>query len=238
MEEYNMKSKNTHFLAGILAAASLLFTLTALQTPTQASDTFDKSEISGPTGYFKSDKAQFAFHWKYLKTNKGVQTILIFGDFKKPQLQIGMPVLNNISKDRTTFTSQYKFVSTKGKLLNQKYYFPMKKISDNAYQVHLAYHNGGRVPSANGKSYIFTKTSKSPAKTYANRYSANSLRKTYTAQLEKSANDQYKKEKAAGKNVANPATNKAVQRRIKTKVNVAVQKSVKQIIKGFNYDVK
>lgn len=233
-----MKSTNPKLFAGIVGAASLLLVFTASSTPVKASNTFDKSEISGPTGYFKSNKARFAFHWKYLKTKKGVQTILIFGDFNKPELQIGMPVLNNISKDRTTFTSQYKFVNTKGKLLNQKYYFPIKKLSNNSYQVHLAYHNGGRVPSANGKSYIFTKTAKSPAKIYANKYSAQTLKKQYTTQLEKSANKQYKKAKAAGKNVANPATNKQVQKRIKAKVNSAVKKSVKQIIQGFNYDVK
>ncbi|PAL01154.1 hypothetical protein B8W96_03160 [Lentilactobacillus parakefiri] len=233
-----MKRNDLKRLTGTLAAASILFTLSAAASPARAADTFSKDEISGPTGYFKSDKAQFAFHWKYLKTSKGVQTVLVFGDFNKPQLQVGMPTLNNISKDRRTFTSQYKFVSTKGKLLKQVYYFPLVKLSDTTYRVHLAYHNGARVPSANGKAYTFTKTSKSPAKSYANKYAAKSLKKQYTAELEKSVQKQYQKEKAAGKNVSNPKTNKTVQKRIRNKVNNAVKKSVKQIIKGFNYNVK
>ena len=167
-----MKQLDKKLIGTTLGVASLLLTMTIIgTTPTHAADTFAKNEISGPKGYFKSDKAQFSFYWKYLKTNKGVQTILIFGDFKQPQLQIGMPVLNTISKDRKTFTSQYKFVSNKGKLLNQKFYFPIIKLSDATYQIHLAYHNGARVPSATGKAYVFTKTSKSPATTYANKYS-------------------------------------------------------------------
>lgn len=235
----NMKQLDKKLIGTTLGVASLLLTMTIIgTTPTHAADTFAKNEISGPKGYFKSDKAQFSFYWKYLKTNKGVQTILIFGDFKQPQLQIGMPVLNTISKDRKTFTSQYKFVSNKGKLLNQKFYFPIIKLSDATYQIHLAYHNGARVPSATGKAYVFTKTSKSPATTYANKYSKPSLTKQYTAQLEKSAEKQYRQQRAKGKNVANPAKNKTVQKKIKAKVNSAVKKNVKQLIKGFNYDVK
>ncbi len=95
-----MKQLDKKLIGTTLGVASLLLTMTIIgTTPTHAADTFAKNEISGPKGYFKSDKAQFAFYWKYLKTNKGVQTVLIFGDFKQPQLQIGMPVLNTISKD-------------------------------------------------------------------------------------------------------------------------------------------
>lgn len=230
-----MKLINPKLIASILGTASLVFTLTAFPTATQASDTFSDSEISGPTGYFKSSKAQFAFHWKNLKTDSGVQTILIFGDFHKPQIQLGMPSLNNISKDRKTFTSEYKFISSKGKLLTQKYYFPIKKLSDNSYQIHLAYHDGARVPSANGKSYVFTKSATSPAKSYAHKYSAKVLKKEYTLQLQASSEKQYRKEKAKGKSVSDPATNKTMQKKIAKRANAAVAKSVKQIIKGFNY---
>lgn len=204
---------------------------------TQAATQFSSKDISGPNGYFKSAKAQFAFHWKYLRTNRGIQTILIFGDFKTPQLQIAVPVLNRLSTNKKTFTTNYKMVNSKGKMLKQKYYFPIKQLSANRYQIKLARYKNGRVPSAKGKTYVFTKTNTSPAKSYAYKYSAKSLKAQYTKQAEQNTEKQYKAAKKKGENATDPSKSPSTQKQIKSNVASATKKSVKEIIKGFNYDV-
>ena len=206
----------------------------AAQTPTYASTQFSKSEISGPSGYFSSKKAGFSFYWKNLKTNRGIQTMLVYGDFKAPQLQIAVPTLNKLSKDKHTFLSNYKMVSSKGKLLKQQYYFKMKKLSSTKYQVKLACYNGGRVPSAKGKSFTFTKTKKSPAKSFASAYSKPAFMKKYTDELNQSAQKQYEEQKAKGQNVQDPSTSSEVQSEVKQKATEATNKSLKQFINGFN----
>lgn len=218
----------------VLATLSvgLAFTETGTLSNTHAASTFSSKDISGPSGYFSNSKLGVAFHWKNMRTSSGVRTILVFGDFKTPQFKIGQPVNNTLSKNKRTFNASYKMINN-SKLSKKNAHFKLLKLSATKYRVKLTKYQHGYIPSNSGKTYTFTLTKKSPAKSLANKFARPTLSKQYKTQMEKNLQEQYKKAKAAGKNVQDPTTDSDLQAKVTSTVNTQVNKTVKQIVKIF-----
>lgn len=222
-------------LAILLVISGFLLTFTLLLPNSSASTTFSSGDISGPSGYFKSARAQFAFHWKNVKTKQGIQTVLIFGDFQKPQIQTAIPTGNKISANKKTFYSTYRLINSNGKLQPTETSFKIIQLGKNRYQVHIATTGTGRIAKSGGKSYTFTRTKTSPAKTYANAYSKRVLNQRYTNQLNANLEKQYQAAKQKGENIKDPATDPDIQAKVKSTAATATARSIKNIIKAFNY---
>lgn len=236
----NLKSTSRRAVVAAVAAAAIggaaVFATTT--DAHAASNKFTTSQTAGLTGYYSSSKAGYAFHWKYLESSKGIQRVLVFGDFKKPNVFIAVPTkLATQSKDKRTLKFTFKTANSKGKLSSTNYTFYIKKQSATQYTVKLKSYSKGKLPSTKGTAFRFTRTTKTPATTLANKWTKPALNKIYKKQVDANVEKQYKEDLAKGKNVANPKTDAATQAKVKSTVDEATTKGVKQIIKNFNYNV-
>ncbi|KRK47660.1 hypothetical protein FC96_GL002384 [Secundilactobacillus kimchicus JCM 15530] len=238
---FKTNAKRRHLFLVAAATLSLGFvSLASHPTQTQAasSKTFSASQTAGLTGYYSSTKAGYAFHWKYLQSSKGIQRVLIFGDFKKPTVMVAVPTkLASQSKDKRTLKFTVKTANSKGKLSKTNYSFYIKKQSATQFTVKLKSYSTGKLPSTSGTAYRFTRTSSSPATKLTNEWTRDALTKTYTKQVNANVEKQYQEALAAGKKVADPKTDATTQAKIKSTVDSAADKGVKQVIKNFNYNV-
>ncbi|EHO46647.1 hypothetical protein [Lentilactobacillus kisonensis] len=223
----------TAALATTVVAGGLALISSTPTTTVQAANTFASSEVSGPSGYFYNSKIGLAFHWRNLKTNRGVQTIMVMGDFKTPKLTTGLPIGNSISKDKRTFTANYKQLTNKNKLTKTNYQFNLRKLSTNKYQVKVAKYGNSRLPSNKGKNYTFYRTKKSPAKSLATKFTRPTLEKALKKQYDQNVEAQYQKAKAAGQNVKDPATDPAIQKQRQQYITTGINSYIKQIVKAF-----
>ncbi|MFD1124791.1 hypothetical protein ACFQ22_05350 [Lentilactobacillus raoultii] len=217
------------FITGGIVLGTLFLGVFQSPTISHASNTFSKNEVSGPSGYFANDTKGVAFHWKNIKTNSGIHTVIFFGDFNTPKIQLGIPLKNSLSANKRTLTSKYQLSSTK-----KTRSFKLTKLSQTKYRVKLAKIGQSYLPSTSGKTYTFTKSAKSPASRLANRHTRPVLLKNYERQLNNNLQKQYQKQKAAGKNIKDPATDTEVQAKVKQVAQKATNKSLKQIVQAFN----
>ncbi|MDM7515842.1 hypothetical protein QUF07_03850 [Lentilactobacillus sp. TOM.63] len=149
-------NKAFKLITATVATAAVSFGLALAGSTTaataHAANTFASSEISGPSGYFYNSKVGVAFHWKNIKTSNGVQTMMIIGDFKTPKFTTGIPVGNKISKNKRTFTANYRQITSKSKLTKTTYSFNLYKLSTNKYQVKISKSGNGHCQAIKGRS--------------------------------------------------------------------------------------
>lgn len=230
-------NKAFKLITATVATAAVSFGLALVgstpDTTAHAANTFASSEISGPSGYFHNSKIGVAFHWKNIKTSNGVQTMMIIGDFKTPKFTTGIPVGNKISKNKRTFTANYRQITSKSKLTKTTYSFNLYKLSTNKYQVKISKSGNGQLPSNKGKKYTFYRTKKSPANSLANKFSRPALEKEFKQQYDQNLQQAYQKAKAEGKNVKDPATDPAVQKQEQEAIQTNTDKYIKQLVKAF-----
>lgn len=208
---------------------------TAQQPQTaQASTKFSKSELQGPTGYFKSDKAGFAFRWTKIKvSNGGHVRAIIMGDFKAPQLAMVIPVKNSFSKTRRTLYVTYHTVSN-GKVGSKNYKLYLYKKTSTTYSAKLTKYKNGRAVNTKGTTYTFTKTKTSPAKSYANLYTKPIIEKSVTDTENAYVEKQYQDALAKGENMEDPAEDSDLQAKIKDAVTTETTKEINTFINSFN----
>ncbi|KRL76993.1 hypothetical protein FC17_GL001448 [Secundilactobacillus paracollinoides DSM 15502 = JCM 11969] len=198
--------KKSVLIKGFIAAVATLgigLGSTALAQPqtAQASTKFSKSELQGPTGYFKSDKAGYAFHWTKIKvSNGGHVRAIMMGDFKAPQLAMVVPVKNSFSKTMRTLYVTYHTISN-GKVGKTNYKLSIYKKTSSTYSAKLTKYKSGRAVNIKGTTYTFTKTKSSPAKSYVNTYTKPIFQKSLQDQYEAAVQKQYQDYLAKGENV-------------------------------------
>ncbi|WP_367296288.1 hypothetical protein [Levilactobacillus yonginensis] len=173
---------------GLVAVA--LGTLGGVVAPSVASaktkPTFTNTDLKR---YYKNAKSKTAFYFKTYKSGKKTGEMLIFGDFngKNANVKYGVPTSVKFSKNRQTMTTKYKlieFKTTKGKtttsLAKKAYTFKLTKKSSTKFSAKLTGTKFNRRLGTSGKTYSYTKTKTSPAKSYANKYVKPEMKKAYT----------------------------------------------------------
>ncbi|WP_054653687.1 hypothetical protein [Secundilactobacillus silagei] len=138
-----MKKIGTKLLV-VLAVA--LGGVAASQEPTTAKASTTFSSI--PSGHFQSSKAHYAFHWQTMKSGKNKGQVLVFGNFDKPSVQLGVPNKYKLSKNHRTLTTYYRLMSSKGKLEKTTYRMDVYKYSSSKYRVKLNQYKAGLLPSS------------------------------------------------------------------------------------------
>ncbi|GAT17850.1 hypothetical protein [Secundilactobacillus silagei] len=187
-----MKKIGTKLLV-VLAVA--LGGVAASQEPTTAKASTTFSSI--PSGHFQSSKAHYAFHWQTMKSGKNKGQVLVFGNFDKPSVQLGVPNKYKLSKNHRTLTTYYRLMSSKGKLEKTTYRMDVYKYSSSKYRVKLNQYKAGLLPSSKGSAYTFNVTKKSPAQNYATKYTKPKLfnaeyKPTYDANYKSNYETNYK----------------------------------------------
>ncbi|KRM73829.1 hypothetical protein [Secundilactobacillus collinoides] len=231
--------KKTFLIKGILtliATIGIGVGFGAVQHPqtAQASTKFSQSELQGPTGYFKSAKAGYAFRWTKIKVgNSGHIRAIIMGDFKAPQLTMVIPVKNSFSKSHRTLNVTYRAVSN-GKIGSKNYKLSLYKKTGSTYTAKLTKYKDGRAVNVKGTTYTFTKTKTSPAKSYASAYTKPVIEKLLTNQYNAYVEKEYQDDLAKGENVEDPAESSDLQTQIKDKVATETTKEIKQFVDAFN----
>lgn len=207
----------------ILAVIS--FGSAALHHPAtaHASSVFTKTDVKGPTGYFKSAKAGFAFHWKNVKTSSGTARVIVMGDFKAPQVAVMMPTKNTITNNRTKFTANFRTVSSTGKVGSKNYKLYLYKKSSTKYTAKLTGYRDGRAVSTKGTTYTFTRTTKNPATSYASAYTKPIVTKLFTTAANTEAKSQNE-----------DITNASYKAALKKAAASYATKTAKQVVTAFN----
>lgn len=170
--------------------------------------------------YYKNAKSKTAFYFKSYKSNGKTGTLLIFGDFngKNANVKYGVPTSIKLSANKRTLTTKYKLIEfktannkTTTSLTKKTYSFKLTKKTSTTFTTKVTGSKLNRRLATSGKSYTYTKTSKSPAAAYAKKYVKPAMQKEYT----KIFNESSELTDAQKKQYATQYTNNAV----KTMVN-------------------
>lgn len=210
-------------IAAVLVTIGIGATVLHQPATAHASSVFSKTDVKGPTGYFKSDKAGFAFRWANVKVKSGTARVIIMGDFKAPQVAVMLPTKNTITNNRTKFTARFHTLSSAGKVGAKNYYLYLNKKSSTTYTAKLTNYRNGRAVSTKGTTYTFTRTTKNPASTYANKFTKPTITKVFTT----AANTEAKAQKT-------DITDSDYQAALKKAANTYATKVAKQVVTAFD----
>lgn len=151
-------------LLGTVAVAFGLFGGVLLSQPAtaQASSTFSRSTLNNPTGYYYTNKGQYAFRWASLKRSGKTYHFISMVNFKNGTVYTGGISRYEISRNRRTFTTTFKLYSNAGNLSSATYKFGLYKLSTSKYRVKLYTYKAGKLLSNKGTTYSITRTTKNP----------------------------------------------------------------------------
>lgn len=139
--------------------------------------------------YYKNAKSKTAFYFKTYKSNGKTGTLLIFGDFngKNANVKYGVPTSIKLSANKRTLTTKYKLIEfktannkTTTSLTKKTYTFKLTKKTSTTFSTKVTGSKLNRRLATSGKSYTYTKTTKSPAAAYAKKYVKPAMQKEYT----------------------------------------------------------
>lgn len=199
-----------------------------------ATKAFSTSNPNKLTAYYSSKKAQYAFHWVTVKTNKGKVRVMVFGDFKAAKTTMVLPLTTTLSKNRKTLSSTYRIVGSNDKVGTHNYHFKVTKISSTKYQVKLATSGQRRLLSTTGTTTTFTATTKSPAKTFAAAYSESVIKTAETSELNAELEAAYKEALKKDATAKDPTTDSAMQKEVTDLVNSTTKSKLADLVSSFN----
>lgn len=180
-------------LLGTVAVAFGLFGGVLLSQPAtaQASSTFSRSTLNNPTGYYYTNKGQYAFRWASLKRSGKTYHFISMANFKNGTVYTGGISRYEISRNRRTFSTTFKLYSNAGNLSSATYKFGLYKLSTSKYRVKLYTYKAGKLLSNKGTTYSITRTTKNPFSRMFDAYTKQDLTDQVTNALQKRYEDGY-----------------------------------------------
>lgn len=178
---------------GTMAVAFGLFGGALLSQPTtaQAASTFSRSTLNNPTGYYYTNKGQYAFRWASVKRSGKTYHFISMANFKNGTVYTGGISRYEISRNRRTFSTTFKLYSNAGKVSSTTYKFGLYKLSTSKYRVKLYQYKAGKLLSNKGTTYSITWTTKNPFSRLFDAYTKKNLADQVTNALQKRYDDGY-----------------------------------------------
>lgn len=185
-----MEKKATIFALGLALGIGGIVA-TSQPTTARASKTYTRAILKNPTGYYYTNKGQYAFHWMSKKHGNKTYHYLLMSDFKAGVVYTGGATRYQVTANRRTFTTTFRLYTNSGKLKAGTYKFGMYKLSNSKYRAKLYNYKGGKLLSNKGTTYSIARTSKNPFSRMFNAYSKKPVTKQITNALQTRYDDGY-----------------------------------------------